>query len=70
MVATKYDILDLVVITVKHLTNGIGKTLHVRLDGDNILIGGKPVSLADIEANRHNARGFVKLIRGVMYINI
>ena len=68
MTVTKYDILDLVSTTVKFLCCGIDNAPDVRLDGKllNILIGCKPVSIADIENNRHSEKGLLKLIRGAM----
>ena len=63
MTATKHDILDLVVTTVKLMCHDTGSVPNVRLGGDNILIGDKPVSITDIEANTHSAKGFMKLIK-------
>lgn len=70
MEANKYDILDLVLATVIYLYdptgNGTGKIPDVRLNGDNICIGDKSVSIADIEDTKHSAKGFLKLIKGAM----
>ena len=63
MRATNYDILDLVLVMVNNLP---GKTPDVRLAGHNILIGNKPVSIADIKAAKHNTREFVEFIGAAM----
>jgi len=56
------DILDLVQTTVIDL----GVKTCVRLDGDNILIGNAPVSIASILACKNSAKAFVNLIRGAV----
>ncbi len=70
MAATKHDILNLVATTVGDIRSGgwdgKRKAKDVVLDGDNILIGSKPVSITDIDATRHSCKGFLKLIRGAM----
>lgn len=63
MEVTHHDILDLVLVTVNDLP---GKTPDVRLSGNNIFIGNKPVPIADIKAAKYNAREFVNLIRAAM----
>lgn len=63
MMTTNYDILDLVTIAVSNLP---GKTPDVRLSGNNIFIGNKPMPISDIKATKYSALEFVKLISRAM----
>ncbi len=64
MAVTKYDILDVVTTAVKFIHGPHAP--DVRLGGNNIFIGNKPVSIAAIDATTHNMKRFVKLIKGAM----
>ena len=70
MKPSNFDVLDLVAVTVGNIRNdSIGDfdiALDVRLDGDNILIGNKPVSIDNIKAHAHSAKGFLKFIKTKM----
>lgn len=70
MRATNYDILDLVAVTVGNIRSGSFSdhdiASDVVLDGNNIFISGKPVSIANIKTTKHSVREFVKLIRESM----
>jgi hypothetical protein len=64
MGATHNDILDLVTVTVKDICPD--KTPDVRLIGNNIFIGNKPVPIVDIKAYVYSSLSFLKFIKEVM----
>lgn len=60
MIATNQDITDLVTVTVKNLG---GDANDVQLNGDNILIGSVPVSIASFRACSNSTKAFLSLIK-------
>ncbi len=70
MGTTAWDIVDLVTITVVDLlkvdTESTVTIPKIQISGGDILIGNKPVAIADIEATTHSSKEFIKLIKAAL----
>ena len=70
MEATNLDMMDLVAVTVGNIrSGGISDNdiaTDVRLDGNNVLVGSKPIPIHKIRACRNSAKGFLNLIKSVL----